>query len=139
LNDLCVPSGGRTYNALIRGLVSSEEIRNFAANIKDILKGKNDVFDERSCEIAGIFLTSEYFRGKAAPIIGYAEFYKLKHDPTNERLSSVFKDKLLFAQAGGSVAIMNVKPNILQQSFLEMLEVPQEGIYALYRKMPASR
>lgn len=140
LNDNDVPSG-KSYWSLLKGFLPSEDIRNLASIVLKVLKCKKEIsFDgvskiEKILEIAGLIITSEYFRGRQSLAIAYTELYKLKHNPTRKNLERLFiKDcTLIFPQIGGSKAIMQAKYNVLIGSFESMLDTNETN--SIYQKL----
>ena len=130
LNEHDVPIG-KSYSSLIRGFILPEDIKTFATNILRILKCRGIKFSkaellEKNLEIAGLIITSEYFRGKQSLSIAYTELYKLKHAPTLDNLTRLFRMpdcELIFPKAGGAKAIMQTKASTLIASFKSMLDI----------------
>lgn len=124
LNKYNVPYGN-SYLSLIKNFVSEADIKNFASNVLRIIKGKPGIYNEQTCEIAALILTSEYFRGRQVLSIAYTEFYKLKHNPTLDNLAKMFKGdecSLIFPKPGGAKAIMQTRAFTLIGSFESMFD-----------------
>lgn len=152
LNDNNVPCGGKSYISLIRDFTLQEDIKTFATNILRILKCKENksIIEfskaellEKNSEIAGLIITSEYFRGRQSLAIAYTELYKLKHVPTLDNLNKLFRApncELIFTNAGGSSEIMQTNAPILITSFESMLDIalndpPNKEISLIYQKL----
>ena len=148
LNQYSVPisRGAHSYNRLRRPFVSKEEIKLLATCVLKILKGKelpqniNQHLKTNIIEIAGILITSEYFRGQQALSLSFTEFYQLKYDPTPERLISMYSEpdcRLLYPKPYGSEAIMNARENILKESFEAMFDCycKSEEIKPIYSQL----
>ena len=151
LNDNNVPCSRESYISLIRDFTSQEDIKTFATNILRILKCKENKpiiklskaeLLEKNSEIAGLIITSEYFRGRQSLAIAYTELYKLKHVPTLDNLNKLFRTpncELIFTKAGGSSEIMQTNAPILITSFESMLDIalndPSNEISLIYQKL----